>query len=179
MARIKVPRDEAVSKVDDESVIIDEQSITEVETPAEDAPTATTTNSLEAFFKKPLHIAVVVFAVLIVGLMIYLIQDRNNLRKQLNGGSAEQTIAEAQQLKQEVGQVLELPSDETPTVATVSDVSKLQNQSFFANAQNNDKVLLFPKAGKAVLYRQSTKKVVEVAPINLNNQDAGSGQGTN
>lgn len=73
---------------------------------------------------------------------------------------------EADRLKAQVGQLVELP-DEQPTVATVSDVSKLQGQQFFAKAQNGDKVLIFTNARRAVLYRPSTNKVIEFAPVNI------------
>ena len=73
---------------------------------------------------------------------------------------------EAERLSQEVGEKIQLPK-ETPTVATVVDAAKLKDQPFFANAKNNDKVLIYTSAKKAVLYRPSTKKVIEVAPINI------------
>jgi hypothetical protein len=76
------------------------------------------------------------------------------------------------QLVSEVGQLTNLPAGETPTVATVSDASKLKNQAFFAQAQNGDKVLIYTQAKRAYLYRPSTGKVIEIAPINL-----GEGQG--
>lgn len=77
---------------------------------------------------------------------------------------------EATRIKDLVAQLAEVPSDEIPTVATVSDVSKLQGQAFFAKAQNGDKVLIFTKAKKAYLYRPSTNKLIEVAPINIGNK---------
>jgi hypothetical protein len=73
---------------------------------------------------------------------------------------------EANRIKDEVAQLIELPN-EKPTVATVVDVEKLKSQAFFANAQNGDRVLLFAQSKKAVLYRPGTKKIVEVAPINI------------
>lgn len=63
-----------------------------------------------------------------------------------------------------VSKILELP-DETPTLATVAEKEKLQDQPFFEKAENGDKVLIFPNAKKAVLYRPSTQKVIEVAPF--------------
>lgn len=66
-----------------------------------------------------------------------------------------------------VGQLIELPTDENPTVATVSDVSKLRGQIFFAHAKNGQKVLIYTKAKKAILYDPGIKKIVEVGPINL------------
>jgi hypothetical protein len=65
-----------------------------------------------------------------------------------------------------VGKLMELPA-EVPTVATVSDVTKLPpNQPFFADAKNGDTVLFFNEAKKAILYRSDTKKIINVAPIN-------------
>lgn len=68
----------------------------------------------------------------------------------------------------EVGEFVDLPKDETPTLATVSDVSKLSSQPFFKNAQNGDIVLVYDKAKKAILYRPSAKKVIDITTININ-----------
>lgn len=64
-----------------------------------------------------------------------------------------------------VGKLMDLPQ-ETPTVATVSDASKLAGQEFFAHALNGDKVIIFPIAKKAILYRPATNKIIEVALYN-------------
>lgn len=69
---------------------------------------------------------------------------------------------EVNDILEKVGRLIEIPK-ETPTVATVSDVNKLSNQDFFKKAQNGDKVIIFPRAQKAILYRPSTDKIVEVA----------------
>ena len=73
---------------------------------------------------------------------------------------------EANRIKSEVAQLIELPNED-PTIATVVDAEKLRTQPFFINAQNGDRVLLFAQAKKAILYRPSTKKLVEVAPLNI------------
>ncbi len=71
-----------------------------------------------------------------------------------------------------VGKLIDLPA-ETPTVATVIDKTKLASQPFFQRAQNQDRVLIFTQAKKAILYRPSSNKIIEVAPITIgnNNQD--------
>jgi hypothetical protein len=67
-----------------------------------------------------------------------------------------------------VGKHIVLPTDEQPTMATVSDPAKLKDQSFFANAKKGDKVLIYADSRKAILYNPETDRVVEVAPINAN-----------
>jgi hypothetical protein len=79
------------------------------------------------------------------------------------------TAEEVQNIVSEVGNLIVLPQGEVPTVATVSDVEKLRDQPFFANAINGDKVLIYTKAGKAILYDPFAKKIVEVAPLNVKN----------
>lgn len=74
--------------------------------------------------------------------------------------------SEAGQLVTRISRFMELPTGETPTLATVTDKAKLSGQDFFANAENGDKVLIYEKAAKAVLFRPSSGRVMNVAPIN-------------
>lgn len=68
---------------------------------------------------------------------------------------------ETQELLSRVSRLIAVPS-EYPVVATVKDRSKLTDP-FFADAQNGDKVLIFNKAKKAILYRPSTDKIINAA----------------
>lgn len=84
---------------------------------------------------------------------------QKTLQKQLSPDDREKLIAQ-------IGKLIELPKEE-PTVASISDKEKLKNQPFFQNAKNGDKVLIFTKAKKAILYRPSINKIIEVSQINL------------
>ncbi len=74
---------------------------------------------------------------------------------------------EAQALIEKISKLIVLPTDETPTVATVTDPDKLKDQAFFANAVTDDKVLIYTNAKKAILYSPTTNKIVDVAPRNI------------
>ena len=76
--------------------------------------------------------------------------------------------AEKTDLVAKVGKLMTLPTDEAPSVATVTDSTKLAGQPFFAKAQDGDKVLIFTNAKQAILYRPSTDKIVEVMPLSFN-----------
>ncbi len=71
---------------------------------------------------------------------------------------------ESEEIIAQVSKLMELPA-ETPSIATVLDVEKLKEQPFFSKASNGDKVLIFSGAKKAILFRPSTSKIIEVDPI--------------
>lgn len=75
--------------------------------------------------------------------------------------------AEVKAIKDKVARHMELPTGEEPTLATVSDKEKLRDQAFFAKAENGDKVLIYTQARKAILYRPSIDKIIEVSTVNL------------
>lgn len=76
---------------------------------------------------------------------------------------------EAKKLATKVGQFMVLPTDEIPNIATVIDKDKLKDQPFFKDALKNDKILIYTKAKKAILYRPTTNKIIEFAPLALGN----------
>lgn len=73
---------------------------------------------------------------------------------------------ELEQTIKMVSKHLVLPTNENPTMATVSDPEKLKDQPFFANAKKGDKVLIYANSQKAILYDPEADRIVEVAPIN-------------
>jgi len=86
---------------------------------------------------------------------------------------------DAKRLVESLRKLMELPADEEPTIATVADASKLKDQPFFANSQNGDRVIVYTKARKAILYRPSTNKIIDVAPVSLGeNQGQSSAEET-
>lgn len=113
----------------------------------------------------PLLIAIAAFVVL--GATTYHFYNKYQATQALLQDPAKITAKEIETLVSKVGKLIDLPADEQPTVATVIDASRLKDQAFFSKAENNDKVLLYSKAQKAILYRPKDNKIIEVAPINL------------
>lgn len=95
-----------------------------------------------------------------------LIQENTKLKQNPQAVIQQQTDA----LVSKVGALIPLPAGEQPTVANVSDAAKAKQQSaFFNNAVNGDRLLMYVKAGRAILYRPSTDKIVLVAPLTFSN----------
>jgi len=75
------------------------------------------------------------------------------------------TKQETAWILEKVNKLIDLPQDETPTIATILDKDKLKDQDFFKKAENGDKLIVYMNAKKAVLYRPNINKIIEVAPV--------------
>lgn len=83
--------------------------------------------------------------------------------------------AEARKVIEEVSKVYSLPKDETPQIAKVNnDKAKLEqlrkDQVFFAKAEENDITLIYAQAKIAILYRPSTKQIINVSSVTIQSQ---------
>ena len=90
-------------------------------------------------------------------------------------GVIQMTAKDRQQaLLSQVGKLMVLPTGETPTIAQVDNATTLRSQPFFANAENADWVIVFTLAKKAILYRASINKIIEVMPVSLTSSPGAS-----
>lgn len=117
--------------------------------------------NFEMLKRKKVLIVLLVIIVFAVGAYYFLVYQKNNAISQ---DPNQVSLAEAENLIEKIGRLIELPNEQ-PQIATVSDASKLPNQPFFKNAQNGDKVLIYKIAQKAILYRPSINKIIDVAPL--------------
>lgn len=69
-------------------------------------------------------------------------------------------------LLSEVGKIMDLPADETPTITTVNEHDKTKTESIFTNAHNGDKVIAYLTSKRVILYRPSENKIIDVGFIN-------------
>lgn len=134
------------------------------------------TDEQVGILRKPVTwiIIAVVFALIGIGAVGFFQYKKvqGELSKLKTTASGPLTDDRQRELISEVSSRIMLPTDEKPTVAVVSDINRLKDQQFFSAGQNGDVVLIYMNAKKAVLYRPAEKKIVEVAPVNLNNPQA-------
>lgn len=69
---------------------------------------------------------------------------------------------EAAKLLSDLSAIIELPQGELPSIATVSDTSKLAADPFFEKAQNGDVLIVYAQTARAFLFRPSAKKLINV-----------------
>lgn len=118
-----------------------------------------TTNNNRKRTKKRITILVSVIVIAILGGLTFW---------QFTHDSNPDSKTKGQQIIKRVGELYMLPSEE-PVVAEIKDKTKLsEGQTFDNKAQNGDYVLLYNAAKIALLYRESTGKLVSVKTISSN-----------
>ncbi len=112
-------------------------------------------------------LAWVIVVALLVGGGVYVksLQDENNDLKKSSTSAAENKV---KSIVDKVGKLMELPKG-NPSLATVKDKRKLKDQPFFSKSENDDIVLIYTEAKQAILYRESNNKIINVAPLLIEN----------
>ncbi len=94
-------------------------------------------------------------------------KDASSKLAELQQNPQAMTQNQSKELIAKVAMLMAVPNDEDPTIATVVDKEKLKGQAFFTSVENGDRVLFYPKAHKAILYRESDNKIMDVEPLNI------------
>ena len=110
---------------------------------------------------------IIVILLLISGFLFW---QYHQARQKLQAESVANSSTQLNDVVSRVGKLIILPKNETPTLVTVKDVTKLQNESFYAGAKNGDITLIYPKEQKAILYRPSANIIVNVAHVTVTGQ---------
>lgn len=134
------------------------------------------TNQSQAVKTKPIkkgkgkRVFLLLLSYIIVALIVWQIQSQFS-----NSPERQQELArqEVQAIVDKVGEIMILPTNEFPQMATVDNAAELsKTQAFFASVENGDKVLIYLQDQKAIIYRPSTDKIVNVGPVVADNNQA-------
>lgn len=122
------------------------------------------------------RIFVGLFVLMLIGLAIAYWQTRQRLLTSLTpDGQLAYAEKEAGQVLSELSLLAILP-DEEPVVATVVGAETLRSESdFYRDAQDGDKLVMFPQAKRVYLYRPGLRRLVNVGPLTLEGE-AGGGE---
>ena len=107
---------------------------------------------------------VIVLLLAIIGVLGWKYQHANKNEASKNKETSKRVVAE-------VSKLYFVPTNEEPTVALIQDKDKLGNQEFFKKANNGDYLLIYQKDKIALIYREKDNKLVNVGPVNLDNQN--------
>jgi hypothetical protein len=111
--------------------------------------------------KKMMWIAGAIALVLIVGGGFYYYYYT-----QSPAGKEAKAKAETASLIKQVSKLMILPTDDEPAIFDITDPSQLSSQqAFFAGAEKGDKLMVYSKTAKAIIYSPKRDVIVIVGPV--------------
>ncbi len=88
-------------------------------------------------------------------------------------GNTQENQERAKQIVDRVRALIEIPTDVTPTVATIVDVEKLRAQNpFYNGAENGDFLIVTPT--RAILFDADRGVIIDVVPVQIQQNAAAS-----
>lgn len=86
--------------------------------------------------------------------------------------ATELTAAQTEELLAKVSKLINLPDEKSPAVATINDVETLSaQQDFYKDANNGNKLIVFARARKAVIYDEKNNIIVNMGPVFYTDKD--------
>lgn len=124
-------------------------------------------NDLKSAFSIAALLIAIIIGVATSGFLYYKYDTTKKELTELKSDSDVLAVKEKKDLLEKIETLVELPVDENPTIATITDVEKVKGQAFFENAKNGDRLIIYPNTGRAILYRPEINKIVESSIIDL------------
>ncbi|MBX4189038.1 hypothetical protein KW785_00400 [Candidatus Parcubacteria bacterium] len=114
---------------------------------------------------KRLFLIATVLLVVAFGYFYYRSRSTITVTNLPSAGNATDQSALLQETIDTLSKFVVLPEGDEPVLGIVSDPEALAGEAFFKGAQVGDRVLIYPKARKAILYRPSIGKIIEIESI--------------
>ncbi len=110
--------------------------------------------------------ALVAVMVGVVSLTVFFYGQWQRVRNNPLQAQEEKAQRDIAEVMEAVGKLMVLPENEVPTLVVIDDKENIgKDQEFFKWAENGDQMLIYRQAKKAILYRSSSNKIVNVAPV--------------
>jgi len=123
--------------------------------------------------RKFIKIIFLLISYLVVALIVWKLTTKMQTSPEYQQEQAQKQI---EMTVKKVAELTILPTGETPQIAVIQDVAALKkDQPFFTDAENGDKVIIYGQARKAIIYRESVNKIVNIA-LNIDTSAAAEQQ---
>lgn len=87
---------------------------------------------------------------------------KDELGKKTEQLSDKQTTA----IVKKISKLIVVPADEKPMIVPISNADELiAEQRFYIGSEDGDYVIVYPNAKKAIIYRESENKLINVGPV--------------
>lgn len=104
-------------------------------------------------------------------LVVRFVQGQNDLaemQKKLDSMKAQESVSDksiAEEAKLVVERYIDIGLEEIPSIIVVKDTNILAQQQYFEKVKAGDVILIYTVAKRAVVYRPSTEKVIDLIPL--------------
>lgn len=118
------------------------------------------TRRLKRFYRRS-RLAQIYTALAVVGIIVLAAVVISNVFKRPN-------YDDVTTVKMALSKHMVLPQDEEPLLATVTDRTALKTP-FLREADDGDRILIYEKARRVIIYRPSIDKIIDIGPVEVNN----------
>jgi hypothetical protein len=112
-------------------------------------------------------------AAVLVVIGMYMLMGSSSSSGAMNlkvGADGKLTDAQTKQVKAKVAELI-VPPQEEPVMAVVTAADSLiKEQAFYAGVSNGDILLIYPQAGKAILYSSAKGRLLNVGPVQVGSE---------
>ncbi|HDQ22363.1 MAG TPA: hypothetical protein ENN28_00115 [Candidatus Uhrbacteria bacterium] len=116
----------------------------------------------------PKALKIVLVLIIIIGVCALILWQTGYLqafKMALQIQKQQQVAAEDAKVLKQLGKIMALPEDVQPTMAIITDIDALREgqPDFFAEAKNEDRLILYPTM--AIVYDYKANKIIKVGPV--------------
>lgn len=114
--------------------------------------------------KKIIRYLLIIIPIVICFVLIFVFTNRKqNKDTKDTATTAVETVGLSdndKKIVEKASKLIEMPTNETPVIATVVDKTKNENDEFLKAADNGDLIIIFPNNNMRFIYRESSNQII-------------------